>query len=102
MPGYPRWVRAVTFPVSCYRVVRVEARAPFAKGRLAVRRRTPRVPEGFSSGCRGRSLGPMARCLPTVGSHSKTSLPVSDTTQGVPSILLAWALAPYGLAHSRP
>ena len=27
----------------------------------------------------------MARCLPTVGSHSETSLPVSDTTWGVPS-----------------
>ena len=57
MPCYPRWVRAVALPVSCYWVVRVEARTPFAKGRLAVQRRTPRVPEGFSSGCRGRSLG---------------------------------------------
>ena len=26
-----------------------------------------------------------ARCLPTVGSHSETSLPVSDMTQGIPS-----------------
>ena len=58
MSGYPWWARAVTLPVSYYRVVRVEAQTPFAKGRLVVRRRTPRVPEGFSSGCWGRSLGP--------------------------------------------
>ena len=38
----------------------------------------------------------VARCLPTVGSHSETSLPVSDTTQGVPSVLLAWASACVG------
>ena len=38
MPGYPRWARAVTFPVSCYRVVRVEARTPFARGRLETQR----------------------------------------------------------------
>ena len=35
--GYPRWARVWTLPVSCYRVVRVEARTPFARGRLAVR-----------------------------------------------------------------
>ena len=35
----------------------MEARTPFTRGRLVVQRRTPRVPEGFSSGCRGRSLG---------------------------------------------
>ena len=38
----------------------------------------------------------VARCLPTVGSHSETSLPVSDTTQGVPSVSLAWASACVG------
>ena len=58
MPCYPRWARVVALPVSCYQVVRVEARTPFARGRLAVHGRTPRVPEGFSSGCQGRSLGP--------------------------------------------
>ena len=58
MLGYPRWARAVTFLVSCYWVVRVEARTLFARGRLAVQRHTPRVPEDVSSGCRGRSLGP--------------------------------------------
>ena len=57
MPRYPRWARAVAPPVSCFRVVRVEARTPFARGRLVVQRHTPRVPEDFSSGCRGRSLG---------------------------------------------
>ena len=51
VPGYPRWARAWALPVSCYRVVRVEARTPFAKGRLVVWRRTPRVPEDFSSRC---------------------------------------------------
>ena len=50
MLGYPLWVRAVTSPVSYYRVVQVEARAPFDRGRLAVQRRTPKVPQGFSSG----------------------------------------------------
>ena len=79
MPGYPRWASWALL-VSCYRVVRVEAQTPFAKGRLVVRRCTPRVPEGFSSGCRGRSQASVARCLPTVGSHSETSLPVSDMT----------------------
>ena len=38
----------------------------------------------------------VARCLPTVGSHSETSLPVSDTTQGVLSVSLAWASACVG------
>ena len=57
MPRYPRWARAVAPPVSCFRVVQVEARTPFARGWLVVRRRTPRVLEDFSSGCRGRSLG---------------------------------------------
>ena len=57
MPRYPRWARAVALPVSYYRVVRVEVRTPFVRGRLAVQRHTPRVPEDFSSGCRGRLLG---------------------------------------------
>ena len=57
MPRYPRWARAVAPPVSCFWVVQVEARTPFTRGRLVVQRRTPKVPEGFSSGCRGHSLG---------------------------------------------
>ena len=50
MSGYPWWARAVTSPVSYYRVVQVEAYAPFDRGRLAVQRHTPKDPEGFSSG----------------------------------------------------
>ena len=38
----------------------------------------------------------VARCLPTVGSHSDTFLPVSDTTLGVPSVSLAWVSAHIG------
>ena len=77
MPGYPRWARAVALLVSCYRVVRVEARTPFARGRLAVQRRTPRVPEGFSSGCRGRSLGPGGSVPPYGG------IPFGDLPAGL-------------------
>ena len=80
MPRYPRWARAVALPVSYYRVVRVEARTPFAKGRLAVRRRTPRVPEGFSSRCRGRSLGLGGLVPPYGGIPFGDPLPVLDTT----------------------
>jgi hypothetical protein len=36
----------MVFPVSCYRVIRVDARAPFDKGRLVAQRRTPKVPAG--------------------------------------------------------
>ena len=102
MPSYPRWARAVAFPVSYYRVIRVEARAPFVRGRLAVHGRTPRVPEGFSSGCRGRSMGPDGSVPPYDG------IPFGDLSAGLghdlghPKHLLAWALAIYGLAHSHP
>jgi hypothetical protein len=34
------------FPVICYRVIRVDARAPFDKGRLVAQRRAPKVPAG--------------------------------------------------------
>jgi hypothetical protein len=34
------------FPVSCYRVIRVDARASFDKGRLVAQRRAPKVPVG--------------------------------------------------------
>ena len=56
---------------------RVEARAPFARGWLAVQRRTPRVPEGFSSGCRGRSLGPDGSVPPNGG------IPFGDLPAGL-------------------
>jgi hypothetical protein len=34
------------FPVSCYRVIRVDARAPFDKGQLVAQRHAPKVPAG--------------------------------------------------------
>ena len=102
MPGYPRWARAWALPVSCYRVVRVEARTPFAKGQLAVRRRTPRVPEGFSSGCRGRSLG-LGGSVPPYG-----GIPFGDFPAGLghdlgrPERLFARASAIRRLAPKLP
>ena len=36
----------------------MEARTPFDRGRLAVQRHAPKVPEGFSSGSQGHSIGP--------------------------------------------
>ena len=76
MPSYPRWARAVTSPVSCYRVVQVEARAPFDRGRLVVQRRAPKVPEGFSSGSQGRSMGPDGS-MPPYGGIPFGDLPAS-------------------------
>ena len=74
MPGYPRWARAVTLPVSCYRVVRVEARAPFTRGRLVVQRRAPKKYQKASlAGARAVRLALGARCLPTVGSPLENS-----------------------------
>jgi hypothetical protein len=45
-PCYPRWVPNMVFPVSCYRVIRVDTRAPFDKGRLVAQRRAPKEPVG--------------------------------------------------------
>jgi hypothetical protein len=36
----------MVFPVSCYWVIRADARALFDKGRLVARRRVPKVPTG--------------------------------------------------------
>jgi hypothetical protein len=36
----------MVFPVSCYWVIRADARAPFDKGRLVAQRRAPKVPAG--------------------------------------------------------
>jgi hypothetical protein len=36
----------MVFPVSCYRVIRVDARAPFDKGRLVAQRHAQKVPVG--------------------------------------------------------
>ena len=75
MPRYPQWARAVAPPVSCFRVVRVEARTLFARGWLVVQRHTPRVLEDFSSGCRGRLLG-LGGSVPPYGGIPFRDLPV--------------------------
>jgi hypothetical protein len=36
----------MVFPMSCWRVIRADARAPFARGQLEARRRAPKVPTG--------------------------------------------------------
>jgi hypothetical protein len=36
----------MVFPVSCWGVIRADARAPFARSRLEARRRTRKVPAG--------------------------------------------------------
>jgi hypothetical protein len=46
VPCYPRWAPNMVFPVSFYRVIRVDARAPFDKGQLVAQRRAPKVPAG--------------------------------------------------------
>jgi hypothetical protein len=45
-PCYPRRAPNTVFPVSCYRVIRVDARAPLDKGRLVAQRHAPKVPAG--------------------------------------------------------
>jgi hypothetical protein len=47
-PCYPRWALSMVFPVSCYWVIRADARALFDKGRLVAQRRAPKVPAGDS------------------------------------------------------
>jgi hypothetical protein len=45
-PCYPRWAPNTVFLVSCYWIIRVDARALFDKGRLVAQRRAPKVPAG--------------------------------------------------------
>jgi hypothetical protein len=45
-PCCPRRALNMVSPVSCWRVIRVDARAPFVRGRLEARRRAPKVPAG--------------------------------------------------------
>jgi hypothetical protein len=66
-PCCPRRAPNMVSPVSCWRVIRVDARAPFVRGRLEARRRAPKVfagdlpdPVPFRQGLR-------ARCLPLMG-----------------------------------
>jgi hypothetical protein len=66
----------MVFPVSCYRVIRADARAPFDKGRLVARRRVPKVlagdlldPDPFD---RVRGLGASLR-WDSITNHSRRS-----------------------------
>ena len=102
MPGYPRWAQAVTLQASCYRVSPSGGPCPFAGVRLAVQRRTPRVPEGFSSGCQGCSLGPGGSVPPYGGIPFEDPLAGLEHDLGHPERSFARALAMRGLAHSRP
>ena len=80
----------------------MEARAPFDKGQLAVQRCTLKVPEGFSIGSQGRSIGP-GGSMPPYGGIPFRDLPASlEHDLGHPKQLPAWASAMYGLAHSHP
>jgi hypothetical protein len=38
-PCCPRWAPNMVYPVSCWRVIRVDVRAPFVRGRLEAQRR---------------------------------------------------------------
>jgi hypothetical protein len=58
-------------PVSCWRVIRVDARAPFVRGRLEARRRTPKVPAGDLPNPVLFRRGPRARCLTLMGFRYK-------------------------------
>ena len=46
VPCCPQWALNMVFPVSCYWVIRADARAPFDKGQLVARRLVPKVPVG--------------------------------------------------------
>jgi hypothetical protein len=46
VPCYPRWVLNMAFPVTCYWVIRADARALFDKGRLVAQRHAPKVHAG--------------------------------------------------------
>ena len=63
----------------------------FDRGRLAIQRRTPKVPEGFSSGSRGRSIG-SGGSAPPYGGIPFGDLPAGlEHDLGLPKHLLAWA-----------
>jgi hypothetical protein len=46
VPCCPSRAPNMVFPVSYWRVIRADAHAPFARGRLEARRRAPKVPAG--------------------------------------------------------
>ena len=70
-PCCPRRVPNMVSPVSCWRVIRVDARAPFVRGRLEARRRAPKVPAGDLPDPVPCRRGPRARCLPLMGFRYK-------------------------------
>ena len=81
MPRYPRWARAMAFPVSCYRVSPSGGPYPVRWGSASGPETHSKSTGGFSLvGAEAVRWALVARCLPTVGSHSETSLSVSDTT----------------------
>jgi hypothetical protein len=66
-PCCPRRAPNMVSPVSGWRVIRVDARAPFVRGRLEARRRAPKVPAGDLPDPVRFRWGPSARCLPLMG-----------------------------------
>jgi hypothetical protein len=70
-PCCPRRAPNMVSPVSCWRVIRVDARAPFVRGPLEARRRAPKVPAGGLPDSVPFRRGPRARCLPLMGFRYK-------------------------------
>jgi hypothetical protein len=58
-------------PVSCWRVIQVDARAPFVRGRLEARRRAQKYLRGDLPDSVPFRRGPRARCLPLMGFRYK-------------------------------
>ena len=81
MPGYPWWARAVTLPVSCYRVSPSGGPCPIRLGSASgLETQSKKYQRASLVGPRAVRSAPGARRLPTVVSHSENSLLVSDTT----------------------
>ena len=59
-PCYPRWATNMVSPVSCKRVIRVDVRAPFVRGRLGAQRHAQKYLRVI---CRTRSPGDGVRGL---------------------------------------
>ena len=59
-PCYPRWAPNMVSPVSCKRVIRVDVRAPFVRGRLGAQRHAQKYLRVI---CRTRSPGDGVRGL---------------------------------------
>jgi hypothetical protein len=70
-PCCPRWASNMVSPVSCKRVIRVDVRAPFVRGRLGAQRHAKKVPAGDLPDPVPWRRGPRARCLPLMGFRYK-------------------------------